>query len=173
MGICLLALWGVLTGCGLSSSKHQASLLLRHTTDSSVAACIASLDFYISYLKLKGMESAVTDYQEAMTRMKETLIRYFYRGDLGGIQWAMKRDGTYYPYNVTNFILMPVWFGISLEGDVEEAAVKRTLSFIHPETGLLPMRLVMSKVFAVIRLLTSCMTLPNSACRKKMLFITH
>jgi len=104
---------------------------------SSVAACIASLDFYIDYLKLKKMDSSIKDYQEAMSMMKESLIKHFYRSDLGGIQWALKKDGTFYPYNVTNFVLMPVWFGVSLIDNAEKTAVEKALSFINSKTGFI------------------------------------
>ena len=104
---------------------------------SALAACIASLDFYIDYLKLREKESSVNDYQTAMSMMKESLITHFYRSDLGGIQWALKKDGTFYPYNVTNFVLMPVWFGISLKDNVEKTAVQKTLPFINSKTGFI------------------------------------
>ncbi len=102
---------------------------------SSSAACIASLDFYISYLKIKGMTSSLKEYQDAMNSMKESLIKHFYQGNLGGIQWALKKDGTYYPYNVTNFILMPAWFGVTLMDNIEKSAVETVLASVNPQTG--------------------------------------
>jgi hypothetical protein len=102
---------------------------------SSAAACIASLDFYIDYLKLKKKDSYMKDYQDAMSLMKESLVKHFYRSDLGGLQWALKKDGTYYPYNVTNFVLMPVWFGVSLKDNVERTGVEKALSFVNSKTG--------------------------------------
>jgi hypothetical protein len=104
---------------------------------SSVAACIASLDFYIDYLELVKPGIPVKEYQEAMTIMKKSLMEHFYRPEIGGLQWALKRDGTFYPYNVTNFVLMPVWFGVSLPNNAEKEAVKRTLSFINSTTGFI------------------------------------
>ncbi len=102
---------------------------------SSVAACIASLKFYIDYLQLAKSGISVKEYQDAISLMKKSLMEHFYRAEMGGIQWALKKDGTYYPYNVTNFVLMPVWFGVSLPDNAEKEAVKRTLSFINPSTG--------------------------------------
>jgi GH15 family glucan-1,4-alpha-glucosidase len=104
---------------------------------SSVAACIASLDFYIDYLKLKKMDSYINDYQEAMGLMKESIVKHFYRSDLASLQWALKKDNTFYPYNVTNFALMPVWFGVSLKDNVEKATVEKALSYRNPQTGFI------------------------------------
>jgi hypothetical protein len=104
---------------------------------SSVAACIASLDFYIDYLKLKKMEGSIKYYQEAMSMMKESLIKNFNQSKFGGLQWALKKDGSFYSYNVTNFILMPVWFGITLKDSAEKTSVEKALSFINPKTGFI------------------------------------
>lgn len=106
-----------------------------HWSISSTAACISSLDFYISYLKLKGMTSSIKGYQDAMNSMKESLIKHFYQHNLGGIQWALKKDGTYYPYNVTNFILMPAWFGVTLKDNLQNSAVEKVLASVNPQTG--------------------------------------
>jgi hypothetical protein len=104
---------------------------------SSVAACIASLDFYIDYLELVKPGIPVNEYREAEGMMKKSLIEHFYRSDMGGLQWALKKEGTFYPYNVTNFVLMPVWFGLSLPNNAEKEAVKKALSFIKPSTGFI------------------------------------
>ena len=102
---------------------------------SSVVACIASLKFYIDYLERVKPGISVKKYQEATVLLKKSLMEHFYRPEMGGIQWALKTDGTFYPYNVTNFVLMPVWFGVSLPENAEKEAVKRALSFINPSTG--------------------------------------
>jgi len=104
---------------------------------SSVAACIASLKFYSDYLQLVKPGSSVKEYQDAISSLTKSLMEHFYRPESGGIQWALKKDGTYYPYNVTNFVLMPVWFGVSLPDNAEKEAVKRTLSFVNPSTGFI------------------------------------
>jgi hypothetical protein len=104
---------------------------------SSVAACIASLNFYIDYLHLAKSGVPVKEYSEAAGMLEKSLMEHFYQPGMGGIQWALKKDGTFYPYNVTNFVLMPVWFGISLPGDAEKEAVKKTLSCINPSTGFI------------------------------------
>ena len=101
----------------------------------SVAACIASLDFYSEYLHLKKSDGSTNDYPEAMNRMKEALIKYFYRGDLGGFQWALKNDGSLFPYNVTNFVLMPLWLGVPLTDDAGKTTVTKVLSFLNTKTG--------------------------------------
>jgi hypothetical protein len=80
---------------------------------------------------------SVKKYQEAAGLLKKSLMEHFYRPDLGGLQWALKTDGTFYPYNVTNFVLMPVWFGVSLPENAEKEAVKRAISFINPNTGFI------------------------------------
>lgn len=103
----------------------------------SVAACIASLDFYIDYLNLKKMDESIKDYQMAMIKMKKSLIENFHQSELGGLQWAVKTDGTFYPYNVTNFVLMPVWFGVSLKDDVEKSAIENLLPYINSKTGFI------------------------------------
>jgi hypothetical protein len=104
---------------------------------SSVAACIASLNFYCDYLQLSKPGISVKKYRDAEGMLKKSLMEHFYRAEQGGLQWALKKDGTFYPYNVTNFVLMPVWFGVSLPGDADKAAVKTTLSFINPSTGFI------------------------------------
>jgi hypothetical protein len=104
---------------------------------SSVAACIASLKFYMDYLQLVKPGIPVKEYREATGMMEKSLIEHFYRPEMGGIQWALKKDGTFYPYNVTNFVLMPVWFGLSFPDNAEKEAVKRALSFISPSTGFI------------------------------------
>ncbi len=104
---------------------------------SSVTACIASLKFYIDYLKLLKPGIPVNEYQEATGMMEKSLMEHFYRPEMGGIQWAQKKDGSFYLYNVTNFVLMPVWFGVSLPDNAEKEAVKRALSFINPSTGFI------------------------------------
>lgn len=104
---------------------------------SSVAACIASLDFYMDYLQLTERGNLVKNYREARDRMKKSLFEHFYSFDSGGLQWALKKDGTFYPYNVSNFVLMPAWFGITLEGDAEKSAVRNALSALNSGTGFL------------------------------------
>jgi len=104
---------------------------------SSVSACIASLDFYIGYLRLKKCDSFINDYQQALNLMKESAIKHFYRSDLGGLQWAQKKDGTFYPYNVTNFVLMPAWFGIALKENAEKTAVEKVLTTANPQSGFI------------------------------------
>jgi hypothetical protein len=104
---------------------------------SSAAACISSLKFYIDYLEIVKPGISVKEYQEAATMMKKSLMEHFYRPEMGGLQWALKKDGTYYSYNVTNFVLMPVWFGLSLPENAEKEAVRNTLSFINPSTGFI------------------------------------
>ncbi len=104
---------------------------------SSAAACIASLGFYIDYLKLIKMGPSQKKYQKSVQMMKESLVKHFYRSELGGLQWALKKDGTFYPYNVTNFVLMPVWFGVSLKNNAERATVEKLLPFINPKTGFI------------------------------------
>lgn len=108
-----------------------------HWSVSSVAACIASLDFYIDYLKLKKQDSAINNYQEAMNKLKESLTKHFYRSDLGELQWALKRDNTFFTYNVTNFVLMPAWFGVSLKDNIEKETVGKILSNLNPQTGFI------------------------------------
>jgi hypothetical protein len=103
---------------------------------SSVAACIASLDFYIDYLGLTKRNSLVQQYREARVMLKKSLIEHFCGADPEGIHWALKRDGAFYPYNVSNFVLMPVWFGVSLDG-AEITAVKKALSAINSGSGFL------------------------------------
>jgi hypothetical protein len=83
------------------------------------------------------MDSSINDYQEARSKLKESLIKHFYRSDLGGLQWALKKDCTFYPYNVTNFVLMPTWFGVSLKDNIEKTAIKKVLSYLNPHTGFI------------------------------------
>ncbi len=104
---------------------------------SSVAACIASLDFYLDYLQLTKRGNMANKYREARDSMRKSLAEHFYSQDFGGLQWALKKDGTFYPYNVSNFILMPAWFGITLEGNAEKTAVRNAFLAINPGTGFL------------------------------------
>jgi hypothetical protein len=104
---------------------------------SSAAACIASVKFYTDYLLMVKPGFSVKDYQDAAGMLKKSLMEHFYKPEMGGIQWAMKKDGTYYPYNVTNFVLMPVWFGVTLPDNAEKEAVKNAVSFIKPGTGFI------------------------------------
>jgi hypothetical protein len=104
---------------------------------SSVTACIASLKFYIEYLQRMKPGVSVKEYQDATGFMEKSLMEHFYRKEMGGLQWALKSEGTFYPYNVTNFVLMPLWFGVSLPDNAEKEAVKRALSFINPSTGFI------------------------------------
>jgi hypothetical protein len=90
-----------------------------------------------NYLKIKGMANSSKNYQEALNSLKESLVKHFYRSDLGGIQWALKKDVAFYPYNVTNFILMPAWFGITLKDNIQKAAVEKALSSVNSRTGFL------------------------------------
>lgn len=104
----------------------------------SVAGCIASLEFYIDYLKMRKMGDKIEKYQVALNNMKDSLEKCFYRNDIGFIDWAKKRNNTWYPYRVTNFELMPLWFGASLINESEKTAVIKMIQLIDPETGFLP-----------------------------------
>ncbi len=104
----------------------------------SVAACIASLEFYSQYLNLKKMNADIATYNATLRNMKESLYDNFFFKDIGSIHCAKRKDNTFYPYIVTNFELMSLWFGTSLESRAEIVAAENMIRFINPETGFLP-----------------------------------
>jgi hypothetical protein len=75
----------------------------------SLAACAASVDFYIKYLKLKGELIEVDSYIEKLDKIKGSIDLNFWRNDLGIYDWERKKDGSYSDYRVPNFSLLPFW----------------------------------------------------------------
>jgi hypothetical protein len=104
---------------------------------SSVAACIASLDFYIQYLKIRKMDNRISEYENYKQKLLKSITQNFFNNKLGYIDWAKKKDNSFYPYRVVNFELMPVWFGASLPNMAEKVMVEKMIPFLNSQTGFI------------------------------------
>lgn len=105
----------------------------------SLASCVASLDFYIQYLELSHLKTEISTYENYKQKLLESIEINFFNSDLGYLDWAKRRDNTFFDYRVTNFGLMPLWFGVELTNEMEKITAKSMAEYINPTTGFLPM----------------------------------
>lgn len=104
----------------------------------SLAACISSIDFYSKYLKLSGKDNEIEIYVKSKQLLLQSVSDNFFNKQAGYIDWAVKKDKIFYPYTVVNFELLPLWFGASMQNDIEKKLTKAMLKFINPATGFIP-----------------------------------
>jgi hypothetical protein len=102
----------------------------------SLAACIASLEFYIGLQKRKGSE-LMQKYEQKLTLLKNSIDEHFWREDLGIHDWCRRKDGSFPEYRVTNLSLLPLWFGASLNHRREASNAVKMADFVN-EQGFLP-----------------------------------
>ncbi|MDO8971389.1 MAG: hypothetical protein Q7U74_11920, partial [Saprospiraceae bacterium] len=102
-------------------------------------SCVASLDFYIQYLELSHLKTEISTYENYKQKLLESIEINFFNSDLGYLDWAKRRDTTFFNYRVTNFGLMPLWFGVELTNEMEKITAKSMAEYINPTTGFLPM----------------------------------
>jgi len=105
----------------------------------SLASCVASLDFYIEYLELNDSKTEVSIYEDDKQKLLESIEANFFNSDIGYLDWAKTRDNTFFNYRVTNFGLMPLWFGVKLNNEMEKITAKSMAEYINPTTGFLPL----------------------------------
>lgn len=105
----------------------------------SLAACVALLDFYIQYLELCHLKAEISTYEDYKQKLLESIEINFFNSDLGYLDWAKRRYTTFFNYRVTNFGLMPLWFGVELTNEMEKITAKSMTEYINPTTRFLPM----------------------------------
>lgn len=104
----------------------------------SLAACISSIDFYSQYLKLRGQDNEIAIFEKSKQLLLQSISDNFFNKQAGYIDWALKKDKSFYPYTVVNFELLPLWFGASMQNGIEKQLTIAMLKFINPTTGFIP-----------------------------------
>jgi hypothetical protein len=121
---------------------------------SSVALCAASLDFYNEYLQLRGEDA--TAYHNAQTgttqnlktelaQLLKALDTDFWRTDVpelpGGFHdsYRIKSNKVWPLRRITNFTLMPVYFGTPYPKDEKAKDVDAMAHYFNEKTGFLQM----------------------------------
>lgn len=111
-----------------------------HWSMSSLAACAASVDFFIQYLNRKGDIEATKMYKEKLDLIKESLDENFWRNDIGIYDWLSKADGSFSEFRVTNFTLLPLWLGARVNNPLRAVLSTTYLTQFLKPNGLLPIQ---------------------------------
>jgi hypothetical protein len=134
------------------SSEHNTDA--RQWSLSSVAMAIASLDFFIDYLKATDINP--TSYRNSLTNTTTNLVeekgrliaamdRDFWRTDVpeipGGFHdfFRAKTDGSWPKARLVNFTLMPVFFGTDYPRDEKSKDVAAMAQYFDAKSGFLPL----------------------------------
>jgi len=121
---------------------------------SSVALCAASLDFYTEYLQVRGEDATAyhnlqtgttLNLKAEMANLLEALHADFWRTDVpelpGGFHdcFRIKSDKVWPLKRITNFTLMPVYFGTPCPSNEKSQDVGAMLHYFNEKTGFLQM----------------------------------
>ncbi len=102
----------------------------------SASIACASTQFYVDYLKLKGLKEAAKEY-ETKLRLATGAIDTTFLHD-GTHVWRRGVDGTWPTTAVPNYSLIPLWVGARLNGDRQKSDALDVLGYIDLGTGYLP-----------------------------------
>lgn len=120
-----LELSGDETELGFISSTGYDGVLKKYWSMSSIALCIASLEFYIEYVSLKkenpslyknSIDGKILDLNAELKRLSDALEKDFWRTDLaespeGFYDWCrVKADNSFPEGRVVNFSLFPIYY---------------------------------------------------------------
>jgi hypothetical protein len=104
----------------------------------SLAACIASLDFYRDFLQNTGRADEAAALASEVAALRRSLEETFWRQDTSRYDWVVDTDtGRGAGYPVTDFHMMPVWFGLSDDRGHGASSVMATLAY-RTDEGFLP-----------------------------------
>lgn len=105
---------------------------------SSACVAIASIDFYIDYLKSSAREHESEKYIEYVKIIKNRIDEVFWNEELSMHCWSKsKEDNSFIDGIMTNYSLIPLWIGSKLNNDKQIINALSTKKYIN-ENGFLP-----------------------------------
>lgn len=107
---------------------------------SSSAEAVASIQYFIDYLILKGNTELAASYSTNLSIIKNAIDSTYWRTDLvpNMHDWSKKRkDSTWYPYRVSNFSMIPLWVGAQLNSNRQNDDALAIKSFVNNASGYL------------------------------------
>jgi len=105
---------------------------------SSACVAVASIDFYIDYLKCSNREDESKKYIEYVNIIKNRIDEVFWNEDLSMHCWSKaKDDNSFIDGIMTNYALIPLWIGCNLNDKKQIINAISTKKYIN-ETGFLP-----------------------------------
>lgn len=97
-------------GCGITMTDSVTEGKKWYSM-ASLVICIASLRFLIEYLTLIHDTVGIPAYRQDLAQLEGSLDENFWSEELGLYRWYRRFDGTYPTTMMTNFQIMPLYFG--------------------------------------------------------------
>lgn len=119
-------------------SDWASDATCRYWSLPSTVAALASVKFFTDLCKKIGKDDVAERYAGYPALILKSIDDTFWRNDLGYHDWCRKRDGGWAEHRIPNYMLIPLWLGVELNGNREVVDALATKQFVNRQNGYLP-----------------------------------